>query len=202
LTVETRSVTDIKSSNDGVQVTIEGEVVSSGNLVIAGGAWSQLFSDQLEVSIPVGPQRGQILHLDLGETDTSSWPIISGMGEHYIVPWPDHRVVVGATREANAGFNPVTTVEGLMEVMYEAIRVAPGLRTASIREIRVGLRPLSQDGMPVIGPLPRHPRIHLVTGHGPVGLHLGPFSGKVVADAICRGSWPSKWAAFGVERFL
>jgi D-amino-acid dehydrogenase len=202
LTVETRSVTDIRSSNDGVQVTVEGEVVSSGNLVIAGGAWSQSFSDQLEVSIPVGPQRGQILHLDLGETDTSSWPIISGMGEHYMVPWPDHRVVVGATREANAGFNPVTTVEGLMEVMYEAIRVAPGLRTASIREIRVGLRPLSQDGMPVIGPLPRHPRIHLVTGHGPMGLHLGPFSGKVVADAIYSGSWPSEWAAFGVERFL
>ena len=119
-----------------------------------------------------------------------------------MVCWPDQRVVVGATREASAGFNPVTTVEGLMEVMYEAIRVAPGLRTASIREIRVGLRPLSQDGMPVVGSVPGHPRVHVVTGHGPVGLHLGPYSGKVAADAITTGTWSSEMTAFGVERFM
>jgi len=202
LTVETRSVHSIRSAQEGVEITVDGDEMSAGHLVIAGGAWSQSFSEQLGVSIPVGPQRGQIVHLDLGDTDTSSWPIITGMGEHYMVPWPDNRVVVGATREAEAGFKPVTTVEGLMEVMYEAIRVAPGLRTAGIREIRVGLRPLSRDGMPVIGPLPGHPRIMVVTGHGPMGLHLGPYSGKVVSDAICSGDWPSDWAGFGVERFL
>ena len=124
------------------------------------------------------------------------------MSDHYVVCWPDNRVVVGTTREANAGYNPITTVEGLMAVMHEATRVAPGLRTASIREIRVGLRPLSRDGMPVIGPLPTCPNIYVVTGHGPMGLHLGPYSGKVVAAAVEKDMWPLEMAAFGVERFL
>lgn len=201
LEIKQSSVTSV-STDDGIKVKVDGETIQAGDLVIAGGAWSEAFSDQLGVAIPVVPQRGQIIHLDVGEVDTTDWPIITGMGEHYMVCWPDHRVVVGATREANAGFNPVTTVEGLMEVMYEAIRVAPGLRTASIREIRVGLRPLSLDGMPVIGALPGHTHAHVVTGHGPMGLHLGPYSGKVAAEAIQTGSWPSDVAAFGVERFL
>ena len=202
LKIRTESVDSVQSSDGSVEVTANGALISAGHLVIAGGAWSQSFSDALDVQIPVGPQRGQIIHLDVGDVDTSEWPIITGMTEHYMVCWPDQRVVVGATREASAGFNPVTTVEGLMEVMYEAIRVAPGLRTASIREIRVGLRPLSQDGMPVIGSVPGHPRVHVVTGHGPVGLHSGPYSGKVAADAITTGTWSSEITAFGVERFM
>ena len=72
--------------------------------VIAGGAWSQAFGDQLGVHIPVEPQRGQIIHLGLADTDTSSWPIISAVRGHYMVPWPDGRVVVGATRETGIGF--------------------------------------------------------------------------------------------------
>jgi D-amino-acid dehydrogenase len=39
-------------------------------------------------------------------------------------------------------------------VLGEALRVAPGLRDAEIREIRVGLRPYSTvDGLPVLGPV-------------------------------------------------
>ena len=201
LKVEEASVSAV-SVGDEVTVTAKSGEFRAKHLVIAGGAWSDAFSDQLDVRIPVRPQRGQIVHLDVGEVDTSDWPIVTGMTEHYMVSWPDRRVVVGATREASAGFNPVTTVEGLMEVMYEAVRVAPGLRTASIREIRVGLRPLSADGMPVVGTLPGYSNVHVVTGHGPMGLHLGPFSGKLTADAIQTGSWPDWMMAFGAERFM
>jgi len=202
LTAQNCSVDDLVVKAGSVTLETADGSVEAGHLVIAGGAWTQDFGDRLGVHIPVGPQRGQIIHLDVGDQDTTDWPIITGMGEHYTVCWPDNRVVVGATREASAGFNPVTTVEGLMEVMYEAIRVAPGLRTASIRDIRVGLRPLSQDGMPVLGAVPGYDRVHVVTGHGPMGLHLGPYSGKVAADAILNADWPSETMAFGVERFL
>ena len=42
------------------------KLISAGKVVIAGGAWSQAFGDQLGVHIPVEPQRGQIIHLGLG----------------------------------------------------------------------------------------------------------------------------------------
>ena len=116
-------------------VTIGGEEIAGGHVVVATGAWSNAFSRQLGVRIAVGPQRGQIAHVRLAEVDTGEWPIILAFRGHYIVPWPDGRIVVGATRETRSGFRPQTTVAGVMEVLREALRVAPGLKDASLEEI-------------------------------------------------------------------
>jgi D-amino-acid dehydrogenase len=182
-------------------VVAEGETFSAGKIVIAGGAWSQTFGIQLGIEIPVAPQRGQIIHLGLAGTDTSTWPMISAFHGHYMVPWPDHRVVVGATRETGSGFQANTTAIGVREVLSEALRVAPGLAAADIRDIRVGLRPHSADTMPVLGPVPGLRNIFLATGHGPTGLTLGPYSGKVVADLLLGQQPTADISAFYVTRF-
>ncbi|MGH8068126.1 MAG: NAD(P)/FAD-dependent oxidoreductase [Candidatus Entotheonellia bacterium] len=182
-------------------VIVEGETLPAGKVVIAGGAWSQAFGVQLGVEIPITPQRGQIIHLGLSPTDTSAWPMISAFHGHYMVPWPDHRVVVGATRETGSGFRPYTTAAGVREVLSEALRVAPGLAAAEIRDIRVGLRPYSADTMPVLGPVPGVREIALATGHGPTGLTLGPYSGKVVADMVLGTQPTVDISAFYVTRF-
>jgi D-amino-acid dehydrogenase len=182
-------------------VVVDGETLSAGKIVIAGGAWSQAFGEQLGVEIPVAPQRGQIIHLGLPQTDTAAWPMISAFRGHYMVPWPDNRVVVGATRETGSGFQPNSTAAGVREVLSEALRVAPGLASAEIRDIRVGLRPYSADTMPVLGPVPGVRDVYLVTGHGPTGLTLGPYSGKVVADLLLGQQPTSDISAFYVTRF-
>jgi D-amino-acid dehydrogenase len=166
-------------------IAIDGEAVSAGHVVIAAGAWSRALGERVGVRIPVAPQRGQIAHLELPETDTAGWPIVRAFRDHYMVPWPG-RIVVGATRES-VGFAPRTTLAGIMEVLSEALRVAPGLKGAGLAEVRVGLRPASPDGLPILGAAPGLANLHLATGHGAVGLQLGPFSGKVIADAITRG---------------
>jgi D-amino-acid dehydrogenase len=85
--------------------------------------------------------------------------------------------------------------------LTEALRVAPGLAAADIRDIRVGLRPYSADTMPVLGPVPGVRNISLATGHGPTGLTLGPYSGKVVADVILGIQPTIDISAFYVTRF-
>jgi glycine/D-amino acid oxidase-like deaminating enzyme len=182
-------------------VVVDGETLSAGAVVIAGGAWSHAFGVQLGVDIPVAPQRGQIIHLSLTDTDTAAWPMISAFHGHYMVPWPDQRVVVGATRETGSGFHPYATAAGVREVLTEALRVMPGLAAAEIRDIRVGLRPYSADTMPVLGPVPGLRGIALATGHGPTGLTLGPYSGKVIADVICGTQPTIDISAFYVTRF-
>src|SRR5207237_10932240 len=94
-------------------VSVAGETLTAGQVIIAGGAWSQAFGAQLGITIPVTPQRGQIIHLGLPGTDTSSWPMVGAFHSHYMVSWPDSRVAVGATRETGAGFHPHTTAAGL-----------------------------------------------------------------------------------------
>jgi D-amino-acid dehydrogenase len=185
-----------------VGVSAEGNTYASGSVAIAGGAWSPRFAQQLGVQIPVEPSRGQIIHLGLPGANTQDWPVITAFHGHYIVAWPDSRVVVGATRELGTGFDVRTTAAGVHEVLGEALRVAPGLRDAEVREIRVGLRPFSTvDGLPVLGLVPGLRNIALATGHGASGLHLGPYSGKRVAELMLGQPLTEDLHMFAVDRF-
>jgi D-amino-acid dehydrogenase len=182
-------------------VAAAAEEIRAGQVVLAAGAWSGTFGAQLGIRIPVEPQRGQIIHLRLPGIDTGAWPIVLAFHRHYIVPWPGGRVVVGATRETGSGFRPETTAQGVMEVLGEALRVAPGLKDASLDEIRVGLRPASPDGLPILGPVPGVRNVLLATGHGPSGLLLGPYSGKVIAELASQRTPSHELAAFAIDRF-
>jgi D-amino-acid dehydrogenase len=152
-------------------------------VVIAGGAWSARFEEELGVRLPVTPLRGQIIHLGVEGHDTATWPIVQPVFGYYMVPWSDARVAVGATVE-DAGFEPDVTAGGVYEVLRETLRVMPGLARATVREVRVGLRPVSVDDTPIIGALPGLPNVFVATGHGANGLLLGPVSGRFVADLV------------------
>jgi D-amino-acid dehydrogenase len=63
----------------------------------------------------------------------------------------ESRVVAGATREVGTGFDYRVTAAGQAEVLSEALRIAPGLGVATVIETRVGFRPVSADGRPLLG---------------------------------------------------
>lgn len=191
LRVESSDVTGIRTTDGSViGVTLDGgpRVRDVDTVVVAGGAWSAMFAEDLETGFDVTPLRGQIVHL-AAPTDTDAWPIVSGFRHHYLVPWPDDRVAAGATREADVGFDPRTTAGGLHEVLSEALRVAPGLEDATHLETRVGLRPVTPDRLPLLGSVPGIEGAYLATGHGATGLQLGPYSGRQVARLV-RGIDP------------
>ncbi len=177
------------------------ETVRADAVVLAGGAWSQAFGDQLGVTIPVEPQRGQIIHWDLSPVETGAWPIVGAFRGHYIVCWPGGRVVTGATRETGSGYAPTTSAVGIREVIDEGLRVAPGLADAQLLEVRVGLRPYPADGLPVLGLVPGLAGIVLATGHGPTGLQLGPYSGKLAAELAMGKALDTDIRAFRFDRF-
>ncbi|MBP1988360.1 NAD(P)/FAD-dependent oxidoreductase [Halolamina salifodinae] len=183
----------------------ETERIDANQVVVAGGAWSSGFGEDLNLSLPVGPTRGQIVHLDAGESDvfddTADLPIVGSVADNYMVPWDDDRIVVGATREADAGFDARTTASGVHEVLHSGLRLAPGLDDATLHEVRVGLRPGSPDGLPMLGPVPDVAGAYVATGHGPTGLTLGPYSGEVIAQLI-EGEAPAvDLSAFDPARF-
>lgn len=169
--------------------------------VVAGGAWSGEFGAQLGLEIPVSPQRGQLVSVALPEADPVDWPVVTGLGDRYLVPWPDGTVLAGATRESDAGFDPRVTPNGVRSLLDDAIGLAPGLANATFRGADVGLRPASPDGRPILGPVPDVEGAFLATGHGPTGLQIGPYSGHVVAQTV-RGETPAAdLSAFRPGRF-
>jgi glycine/D-amino acid oxidase-like deaminating enzyme len=204
-----RKVTLIRAGAD--RLVVEGgrvagvaagaEVHRAGSVIIAGGAWTPALTGPLGVSIAVAPQRGQIIHLQVADRATGDWPVVHAFHDHYIVSWAGGRVVAGATRETGSGFDPRITAAGVHEVLGEALRVAPGLAGAGMLETRVGLRPLSADGLPVLGPVPGVAGVYVATGHGPSGLTLGPYSAALVTELVLGHAPALDLTPFRADRF-
>ncbi|MFE0028038.1 NAD(P)/FAD-dependent oxidoreductase, partial [Amycolatopsis sp. NPDC059021] len=161
------------------RVLAGGEVFDADAVVVAAGAWTAELVAQLGIRVPVTPQRGQISHFDLPGEKTSAWPVVLPRTSHYLLAFPGSRVVAGATRESGAGFDHRVTAAGQREVLEHALAVAPGLADATLAETRVGFRPGTPDGVPLLGRAADG--LVLATGFGPAGLTLAPFAGKLVA---------------------
>ena len=118
-------------------VEVEGhQNVACGAVAVAGGAWTAAAGEWLGTRLPVGPTKGQIVHLGVG-AETREWPIVQPLLTHYLVPWPGGRVACGGTFESGAGFSVSVTAAGLHELLRECLTVAPGTG---------GRRPTSRPG--------------------------------------------------------
>jgi len=153
------------------------DLPTAGAVIVAGGAWSPALVPELDVR----PQRGQILHLAVDDPAAGRWPVVTPLAHHYLLAF-EGRVVVGATREDDVGLAPVLTAAGQLEVLRDALRLAPGLAGATVLDWRVGLRPVATRGYPYLGRVPGRDRLFVATGHGATGLTWGPWSGAAVAD--------------------
>jgi D-amino-acid dehydrogenase len=171
-------------------VRLADEAIEADCVVVAAGAWAPVLLRDVGVALPIEPQRGQIVHLLLRGARTQDWQVIFPPGAHYLVPFDDGRVVVGATRENGAGFDHRVTALGQAQVLAEALHVAPGLGVATIVETRVGFRPVGPGMRPMFGMIPGIGGLFVGSGLGAAGLTIGPFGGRLLAEAAL-GAVPS-----------
>jgi D-amino-acid dehydrogenase len=83
-----------------------------------------------------------------------------------------------------------------MEVLSEALRIAPGLAAATVIETRVGFRPVSTEVRPLLGWLPGLHGLAVGNGLGAAGLTIGPFAGRLLADLVTERTPPLALAPF------
>ncbi|MEX2466502.1 MAG: FAD-dependent oxidoreductase [Gemmatimonadota bacterium] len=100
------------------------------------------------------------------------------------------RVRFAGTMEFS-GMNRVLRPARLAQLTRAARHVFPDLGDAPPLSEWSGLRPMSADGLPLIGELPGPGGAWIATGHGMLGLTLGPVTGEMIADALI-GSTPSR----------
>ena len=164
-------------------------------VILAAGAWSARLAG-LPRSIPVEPVRGQMLRLP--------WPAAMPQrtlfgSRAYLVPrGPD--ALVGSTME-RAGFDPNTTADGIASLRAAAGAIAPDLASVPPLEAWAGLRPMTPDGMPIIGRDPDLEGLVYATGHGRNGILLGPLSGEIAADLALGAETRFDAGSYGIGRF-
>ena len=172
-----------RSGDSIVGVCFNDDLIRADSIIVAGGAWSVNLCRPLGLELDLEPQRGQILHLKVEETSTGAWPVIVPvLNDYYLLAFPDSRVVVGATRETGSGFDCRVTAGGVAEVLREGLAIAPDLEKATLAEVRVGLRPMTKDSLPLIGRPTQLPGLIIATGMGRYGLTVGPYAGRLGAQ--------------------
>jgi D-amino-acid dehydrogenase len=191
------ALTLVKDRVSGVRLGTE--LISGDAVIVAAGAWAPGLMPAGRRELGVLPQRGQIVHLHLPGVETRDWPVILPRTDHYLLAFDDSRIVVGATRETGAGFDYRVTAGGLAEVIAQALQVAPGLAPATVLETRVGFRPLSADGKPLLGTWSEG--LIVGNGLGPSGLTLGPFCGYLLAQLALGQKTAVDLVPFRPDRF-
>ncbi len=161
---------------------------SADVVVIAAGSWSGQFGLD---AVPVRPVRGQCL-----EVATASPPlgrVVWGEG-CYLVPWQNGSTLVGATVE-DVGFDESPTPAAIRSLLAAAAGVLPSLAGTDVRAVRVGLRPVTPDELPLVGWCASSPGVCLATGHYRNGILLAPLTARLVADLILDAdSEDCRWA--------
>ena len=164
---------------------VEGVRTSSGdirgsNTVIAAGAWSKKLIPGEGRFNSLRPVKGQMLLYPACDHGINS---IVMQGDRYLVPRADGRVVVGSTVE-EAGFDKSTDTATGKALQAFAGLLVPALQGLEPERHWAGLRPATQDEIPVIGPHPELPGCFINAGHYRCGIVTAPISARLLCDRI------------------
>jgi D-amino-acid dehydrogenase len=192
-------VVGVETAGDRVvAVRTSGGDVRAEHVVIAAGAWSGRVAALAGERVPMLPARGFSVTVER-PTDGPRRPLLLGEDHVAVAPLTD-ALRLSAWFHLNA-FD--TTVEPLWIGRLQAlarrrIRLDADL---TVRRRWAGLRPVTPDGVPIIGPVARWRNVTIAAGHSMVGLTLGPGTGRLVAQLVCGETPDIDLTRFSPRRF-
>ncbi|MGH7548781.1 MAG: NAD(P)/FAD-dependent oxidoreductase, partial [Gemmatimonadales bacterium] len=195
-TLRVERVTAVQTAQDRVTgvVTPDG-TTAVGHVVLAAGVWSSQITG-LPRPLPIEPVRGQLA--------ATAWP----PGTPVAILYHDHGyvlargtdAVLGSTME-RAGFECRVTNEGQAQIFRGAVRLLPTLYQQVVRRMWAGLRPVTADGRPIIGPDPAVQHLWYAAGHGRSGVLLAALTADIIADLLTQAEPDVDIAPLHVDRF-
>ena len=157
-------------------------------VVLATGALSPRLGRDAGLRIPVQPAKGYSITVRRPAT-CPDIPLHLHDERVVITPFGQQRMRMGGTLEL-AGDDRNVNLRRVAAVRRAAPRYLHGMEELEVLEIWRGMRPLSADSLPILGRARGLDNLVLATGHGMIGVSLGPASGKVVAEMVL-GEEPS-----------
>ncbi len=171
------------------------EVYQAADVIIAAGPWSRLITG-LPRPLSVEPIRGQMAALAWPE----GVPKAIVLGRNCYVAARDGEAVIGSTME-HAGFLPEVTAAGLADLFTGASTLFPALAGGEVVRTWAGLRPVTPDGLPIIGREPRLQGLWYAAGHGRNGILLAAITAVILQRMLNGENDIEHLAAFRPERF-
>ena len=165
------------------------------HVVVAAGAWSPRIA-ALPRPLPIEPMRGQMA---AAPWPAGTPPVILYYDHGYVLPRAGE-ALLGSTME-RVGFDAKVTDEGLEQIRAGALRLLPALATLPVARRWAGLRPVTSDGRPIVGPDPDVAGLWYATGHGRNGILLAALTGEIIGDLLAKGESDVDISALLPSRF-
>ncbi len=194
VTIISDTVTRLRFSGRVEALGRTGSLHTAEMVVLAAGAWSSTITG-LPRAVPVEPVRGQMIAYAGSPLRRA---VYGPTG--YVVPRASGHTLVGATTE-RAGFESITTPEGIAKLARAAGEILPQFASSQPAEAWAGLRPISADLEPILGPDPDEPRLLYATGHSRNGVLMTPLTGDCIGALLAGEPPPVDISGFSIARF-
>jgi glycine oxidase len=145
----------------------------------------------------VRPLKGQILRL---RAPGPPLEYSAGWAKHYATTKTDELLWTGATEE-DAGFDETPTTDGRDRIITSLLKMLPSMSEATLAQHTACLRPVTVDGMLLLGQVPGWEGVYIATGAGRKGILLGPAMARLVTELITHGRTSLSLDAFDPSRF-
>ncbi|MCZ6855042.1 MAG: FAD-dependent oxidoreductase, partial [Gammaproteobacteria bacterium] len=168
--------------------------------VLATGSYSTEFTKQMGFRLPVRPAKGYSLTLPIDESSPRPrYAVIDDELHAAVVPLGESLRIAGTAEftgfDQSVNSRRIANLQTLLKRIYPEFGVSD-----QGQEAWSGLRPMTPDGMPILGASPLA-NLFLNTGHGPLGWTMACGSGKIVADRIMKKHPEFDGSAYGYDRF-
>ena len=171
---------DVQGSQVRAVITDRGRMDADA-VVVALGSYSPLLLKPLGISLSVYPVKGYSLTIPI--TDASRAPESTVMDETYKIAITrlGDRIRVGGMAEIS-GYTNDLGLPRRQTLEHSVTDLFPGGDVAKA-SFWSGLRPMTPDGTPVIGPT-KIKGLFLNTGHGTLGWTMSSGSARVISDLV------------------
>ena len=180
--------------------TADGERIAADAVVLATGPFSLALAEQVGSRLPIQPGKGYHREVAVGPGGAPAMRVACTNRETGIICTPlDGRVRFVGTMEFT-GYDLELNPVRLEQLTLKPRAWLPTLGDAPPVSEWCGLRPMSPDGLPFVGPLGDIAGLSVAVGHGNLGLTLSAVTGQMVANQI-TGTGDPRLAPFSPARF-
>ncbi|QWI38348.1 NAD(P)/FAD-dependent oxidoreductase [Bacillus mycoides] len=196
-------VKEIKIDIDGsfIVETTNGTFTAK-QVVNAAGVWAPKIGQMLDVNIPIEPRKGHIIvasrqqHVGCRKVMEFGYLIskfggkrkVDALTEKYGValvfePTESQNFLIGSSREF-VGFHTKINNEVIKCIANRAIRFYPKMADMMVIRSYAGLRPWTEDHLPIISRVEHIPNYFIAAGHEGDGISLAAVTGKVIEELL------------------
>ncbi|MEH7391027.1 NAD(P)/FAD-dependent oxidoreductase [Bacillus sp. JJ1474] len=191
-----------KEENGTFTVETTNGVFTANHVVNAAGIWAPKLGEMLDLRIPIEPRKGHIIvasrqeHVGSRKVMEFGYLIskfggqrrVDPLTEKYGValvfePTESQNFLIGSSREF-AGFNLQVNNEILKCIANRAIRFYPKMADMMVIRSYAGLRPWTEDHLPIVSKVEHIPNYYIAAGHEGDGISLSAVTGKVIEELI------------------